>query len=113
MGRNLSVMILQLLDEHKMTIRELERRTGIRYATLHELANNKRQNINFGHINRIGDALNITDVRHIITFDDIIDDSFKYTGMQFETATPCLEDCKRFRSHSQFYLHNDLLKKVR
>lgn len=60
------VRIPELLEVHNISLRELSRLTDIRHATLSELQNGKRENINFGHIERIAGALNITDIRKII-----------------------------------------------
>lgn len=60
------VRIPELLEEHKISLRELSRLTDIRHATLSELQNGKRENINFRHIERIAGALNIADIRKII-----------------------------------------------
>ena len=62
------IKIKQLTEQHQISIRELSRLTDIRHAALSELANGKRQNINFGHIERIAEAFNIEDIREIIDF---------------------------------------------
>ncbi len=62
------IKIKQLTEQHQISIRELSRITDIRHAALSELANGKRQNINFGHIERIAEAFNIEDIREIIDF---------------------------------------------
>lgn len=66
MKRYVHVKIKELLIKHNISLRELSRLTDIRHAALSELANNKRQNINFGHIERIAEALDIDDIREII-----------------------------------------------
>ena len=63
------VKINELLKRYDISLRELSRLTDIRHAALSELANNKRKNINFGHITRIAEALDISDIRDIIDFD--------------------------------------------
>lgn len=60
------VKIRSLLVANNLSLRELSRLTDIRHATLSELQNGKRENINFGHIERIAEALHITDIREII-----------------------------------------------
>ncbi|RFU71014.1 XRE family transcriptional regulator [Peribacillus saganii] len=60
------VKIRALLEDRGLSLRELSRLTDIRHATLSELQNGKRENINFGHIERIAEALHITDIRDII-----------------------------------------------
>lgn len=67
---SVKVNIKQLLDEHNLSLRELSRLTDIRHAALSELANGKRQNINFNHIERIAEALEIDDIRRIIDLTD-------------------------------------------
>lgn len=60
------VKIEELLDKHDVSLRKLAELADIRHATLSELKNGKRENINFGHIERIAAALDITDIREII-----------------------------------------------
>ena len=66
MKKYVDIKIKELLAEHEISLRELSRLTDIRHATLSELSNHKRKNINFGHIERIAEALEIDDIREII-----------------------------------------------
>ncbi len=66
MNIKIRVNIDHLLNKHNISLRELSRLTDIRHAALSELANQKRENINFQHIEKIADALHITDIREII-----------------------------------------------
>ncbi|MDO4924237.1 MAG: helix-turn-helix domain-containing protein [Turicibacter sp.] len=70
MSKKVIVKINELLQQENISLRELSRLTDIRHAALSELANQKRQNINFSHIEKIADALNIEDIRDIITIED-------------------------------------------
>ena len=70
MSKKVIVKIHKLLQQEGISLRELSRLTDIRHAALSELANQKRQNINFNHIEKIADALNIEDIRDIITIED-------------------------------------------
>lgn len=70
MSKKVIVKINELLQQRDISLRELSRLTDIRHAALSELANQKRQNINFSHIEKIADALNIEDIRAIITIED-------------------------------------------
>lgn len=70
MSKKVIVKINELLQQENISLRELSRLTDIRHAALSELANQKRQNINFSHIEKIADALNIEDIRDIITLED-------------------------------------------
>ncbi|WP_278475782.1 helix-turn-helix domain-containing protein [Turicibacter sanguinis] len=56
-----------MLHQEGISLRQLSRLTNICNADLSELANPKRQNINFNHIEKIADALNIKDIPDIIS----------------------------------------------
>lgn len=71
MKKRVVVNIKDLLHTHDISLRELSRLTDIRHAALSELSNQKRQNINFKHIEKIADALDISDIREIIDLKDI------------------------------------------
>ena len=47
MSKKVIVKINELLQQENISLRELSRLTDIRHAALSELANQKRQNINF------------------------------------------------------------------
>lgn len=70
MEKYVVVNIKELLAKHNISLRELSRLTDIRHAALSELANYKRKNINFSHIERIAEALHIDDIREIIDLKD-------------------------------------------
>jgi putative transcriptional regulator len=66
MAKKIVLKIPELIKKHRISLRELSRLTDIRHAALSELANNKRKNINFSHIERIAEAFDIDDIREII-----------------------------------------------
>ncbi|AIQ45044.1 Cro/Cl family transcriptional regulator [Paenibacillus sp. FSL R7-0273] len=70
MGKRVIVKIPQLTKKHGISLRELSRISDVRHAALSELANNKRESINFNHIIRIAESLDIDDIREII---DLVD----------------------------------------
>ncbi|WP_342548102.1 helix-turn-helix transcriptional regulator [Paenibacillus sp. FSL P2-0089] len=70
MGKIIVVKISELTAKHKISVRELSRISKVRHAALSELANGKRESINFSHIVRIAEALDIQDIREII---DLVD----------------------------------------
>ncbi|MFE4201755.1 helix-turn-helix domain-containing protein [Aneurinibacillus aneurinilyticus] len=70
MPKRVSVKIHKLTQNKGISLRERSCLTDIRHATLSELANQKRQNINFQPIERIAEAFGIKDIREII---DVID----------------------------------------
>ncbi|MFD1385948.1 helix-turn-helix domain-containing protein [Oceanobacillus oncorhynchi subsp. oncorhynchi] len=71
MEKKIVIKIKELLVKNNISLRELSRLTDIRHATLSELSNHKRENINFQHIVKIADALDIEDIREII---DLVDE---------------------------------------
>lgn len=69
MTKKVIIKIHDLTKEKGISLRELSRLTDIRHAALSELANQKRKNINFRHIEKIAETFNIEDIREIIDFD--------------------------------------------
>lgn len=66
MPKKVVVKIPALTKKFNISLRELSRLSDVRHAALSELSNGKRESISFSHIERIADALNITDIREII-----------------------------------------------
>ncbi|NOU99431.1 helix-turn-helix domain-containing protein [Paenibacillus planticolens] len=66
MAKKVIVKISELTNKHNISLRELSRLSDVRHAALSELANGKRENINFNHIVRIAEALEIQDIREIV-----------------------------------------------
>ena len=60
------LLINDLLAERSMSLRELARLSGIEPSNLSNLANGKRERIYLEHIERIADALEITDTSKIM-----------------------------------------------
>jgi putative transcriptional regulator len=73
MAKQVIIKINELLKRKGISLRELSRLTDIRHAALSELANQKRQNVNFGHLERIAEAFSISDIRELIEIVDIKD----------------------------------------
>jgi len=71
MAKRVVVKIPDLLRKRHLSLRELSRLADVRHAALSELANGKRANINFSHIEKIADALCISDIREIIDFVEV------------------------------------------
>ncbi|PRT39222.1 helix-turn-helix domain-containing protein [Bacillus wiedmannii] len=69
MSKKVIVKIHELTKKKGISLRELSRLTDIRHAALSELANQKRQNVNFRHIEKIAETFEIEDIRDIIDFD--------------------------------------------
>ncbi|WP_449355187.1 helix-turn-helix domain-containing protein [Virgibacillus natechei] len=68
------ILLNELLNRYNLSINQLHLLTGIRRATLSELANGKRQRIQLEHIEKIALALEIEDINEIITLKKIDDD---------------------------------------
>jgi DNA-binding Xre family transcriptional regulator len=75
MAKKVIVKIHSLIEKRGISLRELSRRSDVRHPTLSELANQKRENINFSQMERIADACEVTDIREIIDFIDVDDES--------------------------------------
>lgn len=72
MAKKLIIKIEEIAKKSgNLSLSELSELTGVRRATLSELANGKRRRIEFAHIERIAEALNIKDIREIIDLTDI------------------------------------------
>ncbi|MBY7144541.1 helix-turn-helix transcriptional regulator [Virgibacillus sp. NKC19-3] len=61
------ILLNELLNRYNLSINQLHLLTGIRRATLSELASGKRQRVQLEHIEKIADALEIDDINEIIT----------------------------------------------
>ncbi|MGG4552268.1 helix-turn-helix domain-containing protein [Paenibacillus humicus] len=68
--KKVKVTLGDLLKQKGMSINELSLQSDVRRAAISELVNGKRENINFRHIELIAEALQITDIRKIITLID-------------------------------------------
>ncbi|GGH11374.1 helix-turn-helix domain-containing protein [Paenibacillus segetis] len=73
MAKKVIVKIPELLKRHGISLRELSRLSDVRHAALSELSNGKRENINFSHIEKIADALSISDISEIIDLVEVGD----------------------------------------
>lgn len=66
MAKKVVIKITELTRNNGISLRELSRLSDVRHAALSELSTGKRSNINFSHIEKIADALGISDIRDII-----------------------------------------------
>jgi len=74
MAYKVKVVFGELLQERGMTLNELSLEADVRRAALSELANGKRENINFDHIAKIAEALEVNDISKIITLVEVPDE---------------------------------------
>lgn len=63
----IEICLNELLSRYDLSINQLHLLTGIRRATLSEIANGKRQRIQLEHIEKIANALEIEDINEIVT----------------------------------------------
>jgi putative transcriptional regulator len=73
MGKKVIINIKKLAKKHDLSLRSLSRLADVRHPTLSELSNDKRDSINFKHIEKIAESLNISDIREIINLVDTED----------------------------------------
>lgn len=71
--KRIVVNIKSLLDEkyNGMKLRELSRLADVQISALSPLVNNKRQRIDIGHLKRIAEALDITDMNELIKIENV------------------------------------------
>lgn len=70
MGKTIKVNIMELASKQGISLTELSRLSNVRVATLSELSNGKRKRIEFDHIRKIAETLNINDINEIISIED-------------------------------------------
>ncbi|WP_080871958.1 helix-turn-helix domain-containing protein [Oceanobacillus timonensis] len=68
--KKVHLQLNQLLHQHDLSITQLHIKTGIRRATLSELASGKRQRIQLEHIDKIVNALNIKDINELFRIEE-------------------------------------------
>ncbi|GIO24010.1 helix-turn-helix transcriptional regulator [Oceanobacillus sp. J11TS1] len=68
--KKVHLQLNQLLHYHDLSITQLHIKTGIRRATLSELASGKRQRIQLEHIDKIVNALDIKDMNELFRIEE-------------------------------------------
>jgi len=68
--KKVHLQLNQLLHRHDLSITQLHIKTGIRRATLSELASGKRQRIQLEHIDKIVNALDIKDMNELFRIEE-------------------------------------------
>lgn len=66
MSRKIELRLKDLLAKQNMTQKTLAEKTGIRESTISDITRGSRTVMNFEHISKIADALNIDDIRELI-----------------------------------------------
>lgn len=68
--KRVKLQLNHLLHQHNLSITQLHVKTGIRQAALSELANGKRQRIQFEHLDKIVSALDIKDMNELFRIEE-------------------------------------------
>ncbi len=70
MGYKVKLKVKELLEELNITQKKLAEIAGLRESTVSDIVRGSRTVINFEHISKIAEALEITDIKKIIDFSD-------------------------------------------
>lgn len=68
MSYEVKLMIKKLIEEKGITQKRLAQISGVRESTISDIVRGTRTVINFEHLSKIAEALNITDIRELIDF---------------------------------------------
>lgn len=69
LGRYVIINLKNLVESRNISLRELARLSDIEPSIINKLSNNKHERISLRHIERIADALEIDDIREIISIE--------------------------------------------
>lgn len=70
MSVKFKIRLEEVLREREMTQKDLHELTGIRPAAISALTRGVIERVNIDHIVRIANALEITDIRELLTFEE-------------------------------------------
>lgn len=70
MSVKFKIRLEEVLREREMTQKDLHELTGIRPAAISALTRGVIERVNINHIVRIANALEITDIRELLTFEE-------------------------------------------
>lgn len=60
--------VKEALDKRKLSQKKLAEMSGIRESTISDIVRGTRTVINFEHLSKIAEALEVTDIRELIDF---------------------------------------------
>ncbi|SQC59798.1 helix-turn-helix domain-containing protein [Listeria newyorkensis] len=69
LSRYVIINLKNLVESRNISLRELARLSDIEPSIINKLSNNKHERISLRHIERIADALEIDDIREIISIE--------------------------------------------
>lgn len=61
--------VKEALDKRELSQKKLAEMSGIRESTISDIVRGTRTVINFEHLSKIAEALEVTDIRELIDFD--------------------------------------------
>ena len=62
--------VKEALESRKLSQKKLAQMSGIRESTISDIVRGTRTVINFEHLSKIAEALEVTDIRELIDFED-------------------------------------------
>lgn len=62
--------VKEALESRKLSQKKLAEMSGIRESTISDIVRGTRKVINFEHLSKIAEALEVTDIRELIDFED-------------------------------------------
>lgn len=62
--------VREALESRKLSQKKLAEMSGIRESTISDIVRGTRTVINFEHLSKIAEALEVTDIRELIDFED-------------------------------------------
>lgn len=62
--------VKEALESRKLSQKKLAEMSGIRESTISDIVRRTRTVINFEHLSKIAEALEVTDIRELIDFED-------------------------------------------
>lgn len=68
MSYEIKLMIKELIEKRGITQKKLSQMSGVRESTISDIVRGTRTVINYEHLSKIAEALNVTDIRELIDF---------------------------------------------
>ena len=68
MSYEIKLMIKELIEKRGLTQKKLSQMSGVRESTISDIVRGTRTVINYEHLSKIAEALNVTDIRELIDF---------------------------------------------
>lgn len=68
MSYAVKIKLKDLIEEKGITQKKLSELSGVRESTISDIVRGTRTVINFEHLSKIAEALEVTDIREIINF---------------------------------------------